>query len=224
MGRINVPHRYKYAKQYKFERPTNKIQFPEQHLIGIQSTTPNELLHIDITMLKILNGSKYYLQAIVDNFSRYVVAWSIEKDKKAIHTANLIQHALYNYLNPKSKIMMDKGTENLNSDVDQLIQDQQFIRIVARKDTPFSNSKIEIFFRSLKSNHLKHKYIWSRKDLIQEVTFYIKEYNDSVPHSVLNGQTPKEVYKGEPISKTTNSWPTKKKEALENRRIEYWTH
>ena len=215
---------YKYSKLYKFERPRNKIQFPKKDLIGIQALSPNELLHIDITILKILNGTIFYLQALIDNHSNYIVGWSIEKNKKAINTSKLIQNSISNYKISNPYIMMDRGTENLNNCVDQLVKIKSFTRIVARRDVRFSNSKIETFFRSLKSNHLKHKYMWSKKDLINEVKFYINEYNDHVPHSALNGLTPSEVYNKKSILKITHSWPKRKMEAIENRRVEYWSY
>ncbi len=120
--------------------------------------------------------------------------------------------------------MMDKGTENINTKVDQLIKNQQFTRIIARKDTHFSNSKIESFFRSLKSNHLKNQYMCSQSDLLENVTFYIEEYNEFIPHCSLNGLTPKEAFQEKPIEDVIQFWPLMKKEALDNRKIEYWKY
>ena len=210
---------YKYAKLYNFER--TRVNFFDQftYKIGINAKSPNELLHIDLTEIKIKNGTKYYLQAIIDNYSRYILAWAIRNNKKAINTANLIQIAT-NKINPK--IMMDKGTENINNKVNKLINDKKLIRVIAKYDTHYSNSKIEAFFRSIKNNHLKYKYLWSKNDLIQEVDFYINEYNTRIPHSALKGLTPKEVYTGTNYEDITKNWESLKQNAQKERLLRYW--
>src|ERR1022692_723924 len=45
--------------------------------VGIRASAPNETWHIDVSVLKLLDGTKAYIHAIIDNFSRKILAWTI---------------------------------------------------------------------------------------------------------------------------------------------------
>ncbi len=100
---------YRFSKNYNFSRPFQK-NYTIEYREGIRTTFPNSIWHIDITELKLPNGRKYYLQAIVDNFSRYCIAWQIKSSKKSLNSLELLE----SIKGPKSSsIMMDKGGENI---------------------------------------------------------------------------------------------------------------
>jgi putative transposase len=42
--------------------------------VGIRADAPNELWHIDVTIIKLIDGTKAYLHAVIDNFSRRILA------------------------------------------------------------------------------------------------------------------------------------------------------
>jgi hypothetical protein len=37
---------------------------------GVRATEPNEYSHIDVTVIRLLDGTRLYLHAVIDNFSR----------------------------------------------------------------------------------------------------------------------------------------------------------
>ena len=51
-------------------------------LKGIEATRPNQVWSTDITYVKLKHGYAY-LVAIMDWYSRYVLAWKISKDRKS---------------------------------------------------------------------------------------------------------------------------------------------
>ena len=38
---------------------------------------PNEIWHLDVTVLRLLDGTKLYLHAVLDYFSRRILAWHL---------------------------------------------------------------------------------------------------------------------------------------------------
>jgi hypothetical protein len=55
---------------------------------------PNQYWHLDQSLLRLKNGTKIYIRAIIDNFSRYVLAWQVSDDFGGIRTRDLITNAL----------------------------------------------------------------------------------------------------------------------------------
>jgi transposase InsO family protein len=38
---------------------------------------PNEAWHIDVTIIRLLDGTRAYVHAVIDNFSRRILAWTV---------------------------------------------------------------------------------------------------------------------------------------------------
>jgi len=154
---------FKYLKYHRIKRKPDAKTKPS-YPIGVRAKKPNEIWHIDITEIKDLLGNKYYLQVIIDNYSRYIINWSLNTSKEAIKTAKLISGAKKE-VQSKLKLYMDSGSENKATVVSRLLSGYNINRVLAKVDVRYSNSMIEAFFRSLKSNFLRHKSIKNKKHL-----------------------------------------------------------
>lgn len=207
---------FKYLKYYKVNRKPDKKE-KSQYLIGIRAKKSNEIWHIDITEIKDIHGNKFYLQIIVDNFSRYIVNWSLNSSKESINTVKLIKDAK-RYTKQSLQLYMDSGSENKNHVVSKLLLGFNISRVLAKIDVKYSNSVVEAVFRSLKSNFLRRQTIKNKRHLKCLISFYIKEYNYSIPHNTFEYATPAEIFNNtwskEKI-KTINSY---KLTALQNRK------
>jgi hypothetical protein len=82
-----------------------------------------------------VNGTKVYIQAILDNASRYVLAWQVTQDYGGANTKALIEKALEVanrisgnvgipnlFADDRRKRPWCDGTENQNKDVDSLVK------------------------------------------------------------------------------------------------------
>ena len=47
--------------------------------MGIRASRPNQYWHIDTTVIRLLDGTRAYLQAVIDNFSRKILAWRVSE-------------------------------------------------------------------------------------------------------------------------------------------------
>jgi transposase InsO family protein len=77
---------------YKWRRPRGRIH-PAKPKVGIRAACANEIWHVDITVIRLLNGSRVYLQAIIDNFSRRILAWKVSETFDPTATAGLLIEA-----------------------------------------------------------------------------------------------------------------------------------
>jgi hypothetical protein len=61
----------KQAKTRGWQRPRRR-QYPAEPKVGVRAGKPNEIWHIDVTVLRPLDGTRAYVHAVIDNFSRRI--------------------------------------------------------------------------------------------------------------------------------------------------------
>ena len=101
---------------------------------------PNEIWHVDTTLIRLLDGSKAYLHAVIDNFSRRVLAWRVNDTFIPAVTAELLVEAGREIEDTKPQLLVDGGVENYNSAVDKLVDSGLLKRILAQTEIRYSNS------------------------------------------------------------------------------------
>ena len=190
---------YRVIAEHGLRRPLQRI-YPPKPKVGVRASAPNQIWHLDQTLIRLENGTRIYLQAIIDNLSRLVLAWSAATDYGALRTRSLLERAVTFasdfYPDMLPCVITDSGSENLNGEVDTLIDGGLIHRIIAQIEVDFSNSMVESFFRSV-----KHRWLY----LIALTTFtaahnaiekYIADFNHRMPLHALSGGTPFEVWSG----------------------------
>ena len=66
---------YRLVRRHGWRRPRARLH-PEKPTVGIRASKPNEIWHIDATVIRLVGGSKAYLHAVIDNFSRRILGWN----------------------------------------------------------------------------------------------------------------------------------------------------
>jgi len=182
----------KLVRQRGWRRPRRRV-YPEKPKTGIRATHPNEYWHIDLTVIRLLDDTKCYLHAVIDNFSRRILSWRLAKRLAPTTTCEILKEAGKN-LDRTPTVVADSGVENVNARVDQLMADGVVRRVLAQVEVSFSNSMIEAFWRSLRHQWLYLHSLESFTQLKQLIDFYVREHNTQMPHHAFVGQTPDEVY------------------------------
>jgi len=188
----------KYISFYGWKRPKNHTK-PKKKYKGLKTSQPNEVWHMDITQVKLPSGETAYIQSIIDNYSRYVLCHSVHLEVDAQITLKNLKNAKKNafqLLSPQNtKLLVDGGTENVNSTVTGYIKTcKNLRRLIARTEIRYSNSRVEALFRSLKCNYLYHEKIKSLDALKRKVNFYFNQHNHIIPHSAFKGATPNDIF------------------------------
>ena len=189
---------HRLVRLHQWRRPRRRVH-PAKPKVGIRAARPNEIWHVDITVIRLLNGSRVYLQAIIDNFSRRILAWKVSETFDPTATAGLLIEASKDLLGEKPTVptvLTDGGVENHNSAVDELIESGLLKRLLAMTEITYSNSMIESWWRALKHQWLYLNTLDTVSTFETLVTFYVDEHNTRLPHSAFRGQTPDEMYFG----------------------------
>ena len=182
----------KLVRQRGWRRPRRRL-YPEKPKTGIRATHPNEYWHIDVTVIRLLDDTKAYLHAVIDNLSRRILSWRLSERLDPTTTCEILKEAARN-LDQTPTVVADSGVENVNAGVDQLIADDVVRRVLAHVEVSFSNSMIEAFWRSLRHQWLYLHSLESFRQLEQLIDFYVREHNTQMPHHAFDGRTPDEVY------------------------------
>jgi transposase InsO family protein len=185
----------KLIRERGWGRPRMRL-YPAKPKLGFRATASNEAWHVDATIIKLLDGTKAYLHAVIDNYSRKILAWTVAERLNPMNTCYVLQQAAACLSKPETKVYMDSGVENLNKNVDKLLEGSTLERVIAQIDVTFSNSLIESWWRSLKHQWLFLNHLDNVVTLRKLIDFYVAEHNATMPHSAFRGQTPDEMYFG----------------------------
>ena len=98
------------------------------------------------------DGTRAYLHAVIDNFSRRILAWRVAETFAPVNSVAVLveagRGAAPSAMTPV--VLADAGVENVNAQIDALIHSGVLRRVLAFTELTFSNSMIEAWWRSLK--------------------------------------------------------------------------
>jgi len=188
---------YRLVRQHGWRRPRLRVH-PAKQKIGLRTTRPNEMWHIDTTVIRLLDGTRAYLHAVIDNFSRRILAWRVADTFAPVNSVSVLLDASRAAAPSDTTpvVLADAGVENVNAQVDALIETGVLRRLLAFTELKFSNSMIEAWWRTLKHQWLFLHSLDSVATIRRLVAFYVDDHNRVLPHSAFRGQTPDEMYFG----------------------------
>jgi transposase InsO family protein len=136
--------------------------------------------HIDTTVIRLLDGTRVYLHAVIDNFSRRILAWRVADTFASVNSVAVLLEASRDATRSASTpvVLADAGVENVNAQVDALLDTGVLRRLLAFTELKFSNSMIEAWWRSLKHQWLFLHPLDSVATIRRLVAFYVHEQND----------------------------------------------
>ena len=186
----------KLVREHGWRRPRHRLH-PPKPTVGVRATQPNEAWHVDTTVIKLLDGTRAYIHAAIDNFSRKILAWTVAVRLEPTSTCQVLLAASKHLVSAGRPLLYtDSGIENVNGVVDATLISACLERVLAQVDVTFSDSMIEAFWRSLKHQWLYLNSLDSIEKLRSLVEFFIDQHNAHMPHSAFAGQTPDEMYFG----------------------------
>jgi putative transposase len=133
-------------------------------MTGIRTTEPHQIWHADISIVKCLNGMKYYVYILMANYSRFILNYQVAENVSAGIRLTSIRKACLEYLSDYDSdtlLLVDGGVENNNLQVEQYLKLKQrnIRKLIAGKDILFSNSMVEAQNRLIKHQYLfKHPF------------------------------------------------------------------
>jgi putative transposase len=146
---------YRLVRKHGWRRPRLRVH-PPKPKVGLRTTGPDEMWHIDTTVIRLLDGTRAYLHAVIDNFSRRILAWRVADTFAPVNSVAVLLEASQSATRSVSTpvVLADAGAENVNAQVDALIDTGVLRRLLAFTELKFSNSMIEAWWRALKHQWL----------------------------------------------------------------------
>ena len=188
---------HRLVRKNGWRRPRKRVHLAKPTL-GIRASAPDEIWHVDTTVVRLLDGTMAYLYAVIDNFSRRILAWRVSERFDPTNTLAILVEAgsAAHQADTPPTLLSDGGIENRTKAIDELVDSGALRRVLAQTDIACSNSMIESWWRSLKHQWLFLNELDSVRSLRRLAAFYVEEHNTQLPHSAFRGQTPDEMYFG----------------------------
>lgn len=161
-------------------------------LNGLNINHPNQVWGTDITFVR-ADGIWFYLVAILDWFSRYVVAWKLSRSLIVEFCIAALEQAL--------KIAVpeihnsDQGSQFTSDDYLAVLNQYPEIRIsMDGRGRCFDNIFCERLWRTVKYEEVYLHDYRTYQEAENSLGRYLETYNTRRLHQSLNYQTPAEVY------------------------------
>ena len=137
------------VRERGWRRPRLRIH-PEKPRVGLRTARPDEAWHIDTTVIRLLDGTKAYVHAVIDNFSRRILAFRVAERFEITNTIAVLVEAARKAVAADEEadppmLVVDGALENFNGGVDELVEKGVLRRVLALTELRFSNSMIEAF-------------------------------------------------------------------------------
>ncbi|NND07124.1 MAG: IS3 family transposase [Saprospiraceae bacterium] len=162
-------------------------------LNGVKVVRPNQVWQTDITYIPMANGFMY-LTAVIDVFSRRILAWNLSNTMDAELCRDVIAEAVEIYGAPEI-INTDQGSQYTSEIFTDYVSKLYTTKLsMDGKGRATDNAYIERFWRSIKYEHI---YLNPTNDVLQlyrGLDGYIKYYNSDLRQRKLNNQTPEDVF------------------------------
>jgi hypothetical protein len=104
------------VRQHGWRRPRLRGH-PAKPQIGLRTTRPDEMWHIDTTVIRLLDGTRAYLHAVIDTCSRRILAWHVADTFAPVNRATVLLDASRAAAPSGTApvVLADAGAENVNA-------------------------------------------------------------------------------------------------------------
>jgi transposase InsO family protein len=170
----------------KFQNPTLRV---------------NEMWQTDFTYFKIIGWGWYYLSTVLDDYSRFIVAWRLCTSMSASDVSDTLDDAL-NFtgldqvkVKHKPRLLSDNGPCYISGELSEYLQENGMTHTRGRPYHPQTQGKIERWHRSMKNQILLNHY-YLPGELQEQLQHFVNYYNHERYHESLDNLTPADVFYG----------------------------
>ena len=155
-------------------------------------TRPNQVWAMDITYIPMARGF-VYLAAVVDWFSRRVLAWRTSITLEAAFCIEALEEALARYGRPEI-FNTDQGSQFTSTAFTEVLLKNEIAISMDGKGAWRDNVFVERLWRSIKYEEVYLKAYDSVSETRASIGRYLAFYNGRRPHSSLDRRTPDQAY------------------------------
>lgn len=176
----------------KTSQPHPQHQIYPYLLRGVNIIRPNHVWSTDITYIRLARGFAY-LVAVIDWYSRKVLAWRLSNTLDSLFCIECLEQALRTFGTPEI-FNSDQGCQFTSDAFTRVLKDHDITISMDGRGRALDNIFVERLWRTVKHEDVYLKGYTSMLELQQGLTEYFDFYNTQRPHQSLGYSTPRQVY------------------------------
>ena len=166
-----------------------------------KTTAPNQLWQTDFTYFKVIGWGWFYLSTILDDYSRYIIAWKLCTTMRTDDVTETLNLALKASgcdrakVVHKPRLLSDNGSSYISGDLAEWLEDQKIDHVRGAPYHPQTQGKVERWHQTLKNRILLENYFLPG-DLERQIGAFVDHYNNHRYHESIGNVTPADAYFG----------------------------
>jgi transposase InsO family protein len=192
---------YRLLRHHGLVKQAEVVGFKAGKEYHHKTTRPHQLWATDCAYLRVAGWGWYYLVTVLDDYSRYILAWRLQQDMTAQSLIEVVQEAvdrtgMYEVpLMDRTALLSDHGPGYLSRTFAEYLRLVGIRHVLASPYHPQTNGKLERYHRTLKGqvNLVVHE---APSVLEQTLETFVDYYNHRRYHEGLGNVTPADVYEG----------------------------
>ncbi len=192
---------YRLLKRNGLVKAAEVVGFAAQKEYYRKTSRPNEMWATDGAYLKVAGWGYYYLVTVLDDYSRYILAWRLQPDMTAGSLIEVVQEAVEATgmaevpLRDRTSLLSDNGPGFLSRTFGHYLWLLGIRHIVASPYHPQTNGKLERYHRTIKGQ-VKLVVYETPSALEKAVAAFVDYYNHHRYHEGIGNVTPADAYYG----------------------------
>jgi len=179
-------------------RESQPIAAREYHT---KTTHPHQMWATDCSYFKVVGWGYYYLVTVMDDYSRYILAWKLQTDMAADSLIEVVQQAVDATgmtevpVEDRTRLLSDNGAGYVSRAFRDYLSLVGIRHILSAPFHPQTNGKVERYQGSLKRevNQLPYEF---PSQLDKAIADFVDYYNKRRYHKALGNVTPADVLCG----------------------------
>lgn len=189
---------------YRILKKHNLITTPAYRLMEAAdefvnpTTAINQLWQTDFTYFKIKHWGWYYLSTVMDDYSRYILAWQLCPSMQARDAESTLQQAMRVAglaQGQRPRVLTDNGSAFVSKHLREYFDKEEIEHVKCAPFHPMTQGKIERYHRSMK-NLLLLEHYYLPGELETRITEWVNYYNHHRYHESLDNLTPADIFNG----------------------------
>jgi putative transposase len=191
------------ATVYRILRREGLVKRQETQLMAAKeyhtkTTGPHQMWATDASYFRVVGWGYYYLVTVMDDYSRFILAWKLQKDMSANSLIEVVQEAVDTTgmtevpVEDRTKLLSDNGSGYVSRVFRDYLRLVGIEHILSAPFHPQTNGKVERYQQSLKRevNQLPYEL---PSQLDKAIADFVDYYNYRRYHKALGNVTPADV-------------------------------
>ena len=178
-----------------------EMEIPAAKEYHTKTTHPHQMWATDASYFKVAGWGYYYLVTVMDDYSRFILGWKLQKDMSANSLIEVVQEAVDATgmtdvpVENRTRLLSDNGAGYISRAFQDYLKLVGIRHILSAPFHPQTNGKVERYQQSLKRvvNQLPYEL---PSQLEKAIADFVEYYNYRRYHKALGNVTPADVLYG----------------------------